>query len=60
MYQNRTNGWGLFELFSSHPDILSVIENKVAINAGDKTHIRIKIPAQDRPGLGEACLFISD
>jgi len=60
VYQNRTNGWGLFELFSSHPDILSVFDSKVEIKAGEKVHIRIKIPKKDSPGIGEACLFISD
>lgn len=60
VYQNRTSHMGIFELYSSHPDILYVLENKIEINSGERSHIRIKIPAQDTPSLGEACLFISD
>ena len=45
IYQNRTSHVGIFELYSSHPDILSPLENKIEINKGDKVHIRIKIPA---------------
>ena len=49
-----------FEIVSSHPNVLAVLDSKIAIKGAHREHIRLKIPHRERPGIAEVMVFVQD
>jgi hypothetical protein len=60
MYTNRTQAWSMFHFRSSHPQLLSVREPRLGLEAGASGYILINIASVPAAGLEEVCIFASD